>query len=260
MQNTEIMRGSGSEGDASLKVPGVADDPGLQEAPETPPTLRTPETPPVPAEPPTEPPEAPSDPVDPEALRVPEKPEEPQEPAEGTLDSLMAHAFEEYAEGNALTDETYKAFEEQFKVSRKMVDDFIAANTAQVQVQAEARNKLIVEAGNGDVLALQNAFQWAAQRYTDEQAASLNKLLDHGSDEEARVAVQALLYQYQTSPEARQDNVGVPLMRNRGSAVVPFRSHEEMVEAQRDPRYNKSELYRQEIDERITASLKAGTL
>ena len=93
--------------------------------------------------------------------------------------------------------------------------------------------------------------EWANESLDDASVDAFNQIVEKGTIDQAKVAVQGLYAQYQSAsgatPTLVQGNTS-------GNAVAPFGSSKQVSMAMRDPRYNSDPAYRNEVQRRLAIS------
>ena len=93
--------------------------------------------------------------------------------------------------------------------------------------------------------------EWATESLDEASVDAFNQIVEKGTIDQAKVAVQGLYSQYQTAsgagPKLVQGNTS-------GNAVSPFGSSKQVSMAMRDPRYNSDPAYRKEVQQRLAIS------
>jgi hypothetical protein len=137
---------------------------------------------------------------------------------------------------------------EQKPAEQKPADDAAKAKEQFETGLVESFGKV---AGGADKVG--DVVTWANQNLAPEEAAAYNAALDTGNPLIANMAFQAVFGLY-----AQANGIEPQLINAEGTpgstGVKPFADRREMMAAQRDPRYNTSEVYRQEVYRRAMAS------
>ena len=176
-------------------------------------------------------------------LRI-EEVEEEAEDANFDLNQVT----EEYAEDGEISDETYEAFEEATGLDRSSLDQHIAGQEA---LAAQQVSRMAEIAGSRE--NLQSVLEWAAANVPEDQVASYNAALDEGRLNDAELAMQGIVRQYE-SAAGRDPNLVGGETTGSVSGVKPFKSSAEVTEAMSDERYKTDPAYRQKVADRLAKS------
>lgn len=150
-------------------------------------------------------------------------------------------AFSEYSEKGELSEDTYTSLEKA-GFDKPLVDAYIAG---QVALQESLTHQL-TEAAGGDPAQL---LEWGKSALTPEQIAVHDKAMS-GTVAEAKAAVELLKSRFDKAKGSRGEFFGKGGSKSAGSGLN-FNEQSDIVEAMNDPRYARSETYRQEVDEAI---------
>lgn len=195
-------------------------------------------------------------------LEIPEPKEPATEPeGDGPLD--LNPFYEEYANTGALSDEsrsTIKARLEKagFANADQLIDQHMAGAKADVE---QARQRIFGHVGGEQ--AYSEMVQWAATNLSKEDIEEFNEAVKN--PKMVKLAVTALQAQYkaagaaQAAPSASNPKRVTP-QSNVSSAFEPVRSDQQVAELVSDRRYLTDPGYRQVVDQRIAASMRAGYL
>lgn len=150
----------------------------------------------------------------------------------------------EYAEGGALSEESYKALEDA-GFPREVVSEYVAGQEA----LAELRVLQAADAVGGKD-ALSKMQEWAAKTLAPAEIDAYNKGVS-GSKEDMLQAVNSLKSRYE-STYGRQPNLlgGNPA----NTAAVGYASKAEMTADMRDPRYAKDPAFRAKVEAKVANS------
>jgi hypothetical protein len=172
-----------------------------------------------------------------------EEPTEPEEPSEAF--QSINQATEEFMESGTLSDDTFKNLEAS-GLPRELVESYIAGQQAIAESQTAAVFEIAGGQDNYTAMA-----EWATEALDEASLDAFNQIVETGTIEQAKVAVQGLYSQYQAAsgaaPKIVQGNTS-------GNAVAPFGSSQQVSMAMRDPRYNRDPAYREEIQRRLAIS------
>ena len=172
-----------------------------------------------------------------------EEPTETEEPSEAF--QSINQATEEFMEAGTLSDETFKSLEGS-GLPRELVESYIAGQ----QAIAESQTSAVYEIAGGQESYTAMA-EWATESLDEASLDAFNQIVETGTIDQAKVAVQGLYAQYQSAsgaaPKLVQGNTS-------GNAVAPFGSSKQVSMAMRDPRYNSDPAYRNEVQRRLAIS------
>ena len=183
----------------------------------------------------------------------PAKPGEAPKPSEAKLEipapakgSTLEPFFKEFTEKGSLSEESLAKLEKQ-GLPRDVVQTYIEGYQAKAQSDAA---KLLEPVGGAQAWA--EVTSWASQSLSEQEQADFNKVVTSGNMEAIRLAVSGLKARYDLSNGVQGQRLGGG--NGGGGGMVPFKSYAQLVEAQKDPRYQKDPAYRQEVLERLAAS------
>lgn len=153
---------------------------------------------------------------------------------------------QEYASLGKISDENYQLLEQK-GISRELVDEFIQSR----QSRAEAtRTEVYQSVGGEDAYTKMTA--WAAQNWSEKQILAFNNTMDTASPEQWKLAAQALKAAYEAANGVRPRLLSGQAVSNY--AGDRFESFAQLLEAQRDPRYQKDPAYRKSIYRKLKNS------
>lgn len=217
-----------------------------------------------PAVPPTgTPEEIPTPPPTGEAppLEIPDPKEAPPAEADGPLD--LNPFYEEFANTGALSDESRGVLKSRlekagFANADQLIDQHMAGAKADVE---QARQRIFSHVGGEQ--AYSEMVQWAATNLSQEDIEEFNEAVKN--PKMVKLAVTALQAQYKaagaTNPAPAAPNPKrVAPQSNVSTAYEPVRSDQQVAELVSDKRYLTDPGYRQVVDQRIAASMRAGYL
>lgn len=193
-------------------------------------------------------------------LEIP-KPEE--KPAEDSGELDLQPYYEEYANTGTLADESRAVLRDRltkagFKNADALIDQHLAGAKADVE---QARQRIFSHVGGEQ--AYTQMVQWAATNLSQEDIAEFNEAVK--DPRMVRLAVTSLQARYQAAGGSNAapksaDPKRVAPQSNVSAAFDPVRSDQQVAELVSDKRYLTDPGYRQVVDQRITASMKAGYL
>lgn len=153
---------------------------------------------------------------------------------------------QEYASLGKISDENYQLLEQK-GISRELVDEFIQSR----QSRAEAtRTEVYQSVGGEDAYTKMTA--WAAQNWSEKQILAFNNTMDTASPEQWKLAAQALKSSYEAANGVRPRLLSGQAVSNY--AGDRFESFAQLLEAQRDPRYEKDPAYRTHVYNKLKNS------
>lgn len=194
---------------------------------------------------PTETPAEPKQPVEdapqesdpPKDLKVPDPPKEPKSPA----DKLSKFA-DEFAADGKLSDKSYGELE-KLGYPKEFVDTYIAG---QVAMAERAQQEVFNSVGGADTY--RQMTEWAASNLSQDEVQAYNAAVESGDKAQVMFAVKGLQARFRGSQEPRT-------ISGSGARVASgFRSSAEIVEAMRDPRYQKDPAYRADVERKLANS------
>ena len=153
---------------------------------------------------------------------------------------------EEYIKKGKLSDESMASLA-AVGISAEMVNDYIKGYEARAELE---RNELAECVGGRE--SLEEIINWAANNLKKEEIIALNEIRN-------KFELKAVLRGLKTDMEEKE---GKAPNYQKGTGDKPtvngFRSQAEMFEAIKDPKYNKDEAYRADVQKKIAASREAG--
>jgi len=172
---------------------------------------------------------------------------EPADTPEETPESFNAieKATEEFMDAGELSDETFNTLE-QSGLPRQLVESYIAGQ----QAIAETQTAQVYEAAGGQQ-EYQAMAEWATESLDEGSLDAFNQIVETGSVDQAKVAVQGLYSQY------RAANGGAPALvqgQTTGQSVAPFSSAAMVSQAMSDPRYKVDPDYQSSVHKRLAIS------
>jgi hypothetical protein len=183
-----------------------------------------------------------------------DQPKEPQgdleitpPPEGGLLEKLSEH----YAEHQSLTDEHYAQLAKG-GLSKADVDQYIqyAVAGAQAQQGAAAAQEAALKESAGGQEAYSQMTAWAAQNLQESEIQAFNKAVS-GDPGVAQFAIEALKAKWESAVGKGNTSGMVSGASQVSQGVRGFESHEEMVDAFNDPRFDRSPEYRREVERRM---------
>lgn len=170
---------------------------------------------------------------------TPPKVEEPKE-----LD--LAPFQEEYDKNGKLSDESYAKLQKEYKVGRNTINEFIEARVAKVQAfQKEVYDSVGGQETFGQML------EWAKGNLSASEQAAYDKAMGSGDPGVIKLAVAAVNAKFSAAFGSSPNLIGG---RAGAAGAKPFKSHAEMIQAMSDPRYERDDAYRAEVENRVAVS------
>ena len=171
--------------------------------------------------------------------------EKPETTASETVKILEEASAEFWNNDGQLSEETYKTLEEA-GYPKHIVDSYGEGQKALLQQQQNELESLT----NGQYASM---VEWANETLDQTELNTINTLIGSGDISQAKLAVQGLYARYQNANGGTQPKLVQGAVN--GSSTMPFRSMQELVRAQSDPRYrNGDKAYEEEIDRRLAVS------
>ena len=186
--------------------------------------------------------------------KQPEAEPETEAKDEGDTDSTpdISNAIEDaskaFAENGELTEKHYKDLE-KLGLGKDLVDSYAKGQQALAETeQAEITNS-IGGKENYDAMA-----EWASNNLPADEIDTFDKIVTESSSEAAKMAVKGLYARYMSEAGGLPTNIRQG--QTSGSAVQPFQSNAQVVEAMRDKRYENDPAYREEVEQRLSVSTR----
>lgn len=173
----------------------------------------------------------------PKDLKVPEKKPEATVPAE-----RLAKFADEFAASGKLSDKSYAELE-GLGLPKAYVDTYIAG---QVAIAERAQQEVFSSVGGAD--SYRAMVEWAASNLPADEVNAYNAAVESGDRNQVMFAVRGLQARFQSTREPRT------MVGSGKPASTGFRSSAEIVEAMRDPRYQKDPAYRADVERRLANS------
>lgn len=155
----------------------------------------------------------------------------------------------EFAENQALGDETYSKLEEA-GYPREMVDAYIKGLQADAQGAANEQTQEIMGEVGGEQ-AYSEITEWAANNLTEQEIDEFNKAVEGGA-EAAKWAVRGLYARYRQS-EGQEPSRSLS-GRTQSSSTDSYTSTQQVVEAMKDPRYQNDPAFRKQVQDKLQRS------
>src|SRR5210317_1201304 len=170
------------------------------------------------------------------------------EPAVEPSDSFNAitEASNEFADSGQLSDETFKSLEDA-GLPRDLVEAYIQGQQALAEAQAGQLYDSVGGQESYNAMA-----QWASENLDQASQDAFNQIVEGGSIEQAKVAVQGIYSQYRAATGGVEPKLAQG--STTGNTVTPFYSAKSLTEAMSDPRYKHDPGYQAEVHKRLSVS------
>lgn len=200
--------------------------------------------------------ESTEEPTDSEDAASDEEAESPAEESdeggeEAAPEKLLSKATEEFYSEEGLSEDTLKSLKELS--SEELVDAYIKLQEnapTQEAISSEDADAIIKEVGGQDVY--KQTLEWAADNLTPDEVAAYDHVINTGSYEAVKFAVQALTLRAKYEGGFEGQPVSGKAVRAQGPKG--FRSQAELASAISDPRYRTDPAYRLEVQDRLANS------
>ncbi|WJY17671.1 hypothetical protein QQS45_08420 [Alteriqipengyuania flavescens] len=178
-----------------------------------------------------------------------EAPKEGEEAAAETpaMAAAMEAASAEWAESGELSEDTFASLEKA-GIPRSILDLYLEGVKAQTERDVASIHEI---AGGKD--AYEAATTWAAKALKAEEIEAFNAALENPAGREGAILG---LMQRHARANPSEGKLVQPTDSSAGGDV--FASRDELVAAQKDPRYQTDPAYRKEVAEKLARSQKAG--
>ncbi len=177
-----------------------------------------------------------------EDVKIPE----PSKEVEGKRVSSLDKFYNEYAETGVLTEDSYKELSKQ-GLDKQLVDGYIEGQKA----LADNHTKSIHDTVGGREKYAE-LIEWAGKNLSETEQNTFNGMVDGGTLEEAKFAVQGLMTRAGISSNPNQ-----PSLFEGTSDVTAndaYESVSQVTDAMNDPRYEKDSSYRKKVTDKIARS------
>ena len=152
-----------------------------------------------------------------------------------------------YAENGELSEANYKELE-KLNITKDIVDTYIRGQQALISAEEVEITNSIGGQENYEAMA-----EWARNNLPGEEIDSFDQIVESSTPEAAKMAVKGLYARF-LSEGGQQPNIRQG--QTSGSAVQPFQSNAQVVEAMRDKRYENDPAYREEVERRLAVSTR----
>ena len=152
-----------------------------------------------------------------------------------------------YAENGELSEANYKELA-KLNITKDIVDTYIRGQQALISAEEVEITNSIGGQENYEAMA-----EWARNSLPSEEIDSFDQIVESSTPEAAKMAVKGLYARF-LSEGGQQPNIRQG--QTSGSAVQPFQSNAQVVEAMRDKRYENDPAYREEVERRLAVSTR----
>lgn len=161
------------------------------------------------------------------------------------INSAFSQATTEFEETGELSDGSFEALAKA-GVPREFVEAYLEGQTAITDNQTTEVQNLIGGPQNYEAMA-----EWAVENLSEEQLDAYNEVVEGGTVDQAKMAVQGLFSQFTA---AGGKTPQVVMGATQGASVKPFNSAAQVTEAMKDPRYKSDPAYRQSVEQRLAVT------
>lgn len=158
--------------------------------------------------------------------------------------TAISSATTEYDEKGELSEDTYGELA-KVGITKDMVDTYIAG-----QESAISSESIAIQDSIGGEDSYKAMIEWASENLSEAEQNAYDEVVESGSVDAAKLAVQGLFSRFQSSGKAPNLMQG----QAQGSGVVPFNSVAQVREAMSDKRYSQDPAYRKQVEQRIAIS------
>ena len=164
------------------------------------------------------------------------------------VSNAIEDAATAYAEKGELSEANYKELE-KLNITKDIVDTYIKGQEAMIAAEEIEIANSIGGQENYEAMA-----EWASNNLPAEEINSFEEIVVGSNNKEAaKMAVKGLYARF-LSEGGQQPNIRQG--QTSGSAVQPFQSNAQVVEAMRDKRYENDPAYREEVERRLAVSTR----
>lgn len=182
----------------------------------------------------------------PEAPEAPVSEEQAGEIAESAgIDMAAAEAH--FMETGNISEDDYAKLE-QVGITRDMVEEFIGYRVHQADA---IRDEVLQPYGGAEGAG--RMVEWAADNWDPDSAAAFNEAMESGDKGKMAIALRALKLDHDKAVGVRPQRLQQAATGAPSKGAV-FQSFEQLMEAQRDPRYATDPAYRKSVMDRLSRS------
>ena len=177
-----------------------------------------------------------------EGVKIPE----PSKEVEGKRVSSLDKFYDEYAEKGTLTEDSYKQLAKQ-GLDKQLVDGYIEGQKALADNHTKSIHDVV-----GGTEKYGDLIDWASKNLSETEQNTFNNLVDGGSLDEAKFAVQGLMMKAGVNFNPKQ-----PELFEGTSDITPndaYESVSQVTDAMNDPRYEKDASYRKKVTDKLARS------
>ena len=159
-------------------------------------------------------------------------------------DDALQPFYDEYESSQGLTDDSFGKLE-KLGYPKHLVERFMEG---QMSLQNNARVELENHAGGSKSLDIMR--EWARANYSGADLLAYNKAIDSGDMSTAKMALDGLKSKYVA---ANGDNANL-IQGGKPTPEEGYRSQAEMTAAMKDPRYDRDEAYRSDVQRKVESA------
>ena len=155
--------------------------------------------------------------------------------------------YDEFSKNGSLSDKSYQSLEKNHGLSKQLVDGYIEGQKAIGDAHTQAVHDTV---GGKDKYS--DLIDWAGKNLSEQEQSAFNRIVDGGSIDEAKFAVQGLM-----TRAGMVNNPKQPELFEGTSDVTPkdnFGSVAQVTDAMQDPRYEKDPAYRKQVIDKLARS------
>lgn len=188
---------------------------------------------------------------------VPDAPSAGPAPAGGppAAADLVAKMTQEYAQTGAVSPETRQEFVQRTGLADTFVDQQISF--------MRGREKSVVSLAVtrlGSEGAVQELQDWAGKRLSQTDRQAFNRAVYSGDDAMASLALDGLAAKYEMEVGRSPKVIAGRRPQEQFGGAVAFQSHAEWSVARKDSKYKTDPAYREQVEERLRASMELGLI
>lgn len=161
------------------------------------------------------------------------------------INTAFSQATQEFEENGELSDESFESLAKA-GIPREFVEAYLQGQTAIADNQTAQVQEIIGGPQNYEAMA-----EWAVENLSEEQLEAYNEVVESGTVDQAKMAVQGLFAQFTA---AGGKTPQVVMGATQGASVKPFNSAAQVTEAMKDPRYKNDPAYRQTVEQRLAVT------
>jgi hypothetical protein len=162
----------------------------------------------------------------------------------------LSDFYKEFSETGQISDDSYQKLEEM-GFDRSVVDTYVEGQKALV---AQRESQVMEAVGGQD--QYQAMLEWAKANLSAEEKQAFNRAVSQDVHT-AKIAVRGLEAQY-TAANGREGRMAAGSSSNRSGEV--YESNAQFIKDLQSSEYQTDPAFRQKVDKKLEASMKAGTL